>query len=84
MNLPNEKQGSWIEMTRNEMNMENGIRRRDRLDLNTPAEVAIFKAMQEVEKSGADIRLTEAVILLAKARSLVADYVESVLDDTKC
>ena len=84
MNLPNEKQGSWIEMTRNEMNMENGIRRRDRLDLNTPAEVAIFKAMQEVEKSGADKRLTEAVILLAKARSLVADYVESVLDDTKC
>ena len=65
------------------MNMENGIRRRDRLDLNTPAEVAIFKAMQEVEKSGADEKLTEAVILLAKARSLVADYVESVLDDTK-
>jgi hypothetical protein len=67
---------SRIETTRNEMNMENGIRRRDRLDLNTTAEVAIFKAMQEVEKAGADTMLTEAVILLAKARGLVADYVD--------
>lgn len=52
--------------------------RRNRLDLNTPAEKAIYDAMQEVEKVGADVRLTEAVILLSKARDLIADYVDKV------
>lgn len=52
------------------------IPRRNRLDLNTPAELAIYNAMQEVEKAGADLRLTEAVNLLDKARNLVADYVD--------
>lgn len=50
--------------------------RRMRLDLNTPAELAIYKAMQEVEKAGADVRLTNAINLLDKARNLVADYVD--------
>lgn len=52
--------------------------RRNRLDLNTPAEKAIYDAMQEVEKVGADVRLTEAVILLSKARELIADFVDKV------
>ncbi len=52
--------------------------RRNRLDLNTPAEKAIYDAIQEVEKAGADVRLTEAVNLLSKARGLVADYVDKV------
>jgi len=54
------------------------IPRRNRLDLNTPAEKAIYDAMQEVEKAGADLKLTEAVTLLSKARDLVADYVDKV------
>lgn len=58
--------------------MNNEFPRRSRLDLNTPAERAIYDAMQEVEKVGADTRLTEAVILLSKARDLVADYVDSI------
>lgn len=53
--------------------------RRNRLDLNTPAEKAIYNAMQEVEKVGADVKLTEAVTLLSKARDLVADYVDVTL-----
>jgi hypothetical protein len=57
--------------------VENGIPRRNRLDLNTPAELSIFNAMQEVDKIGADTRLTEAVILLGKAKELVADYVDA-------
>ncbi len=52
--------------------------RRIRLDLNVPAELAIYNAMQEVEKAGADVRLTNAVIKLADARNLVADYVDGV------
>ena len=51
--------------------------RRNRLDLMTPAELAIYNASQEVEKLGADVKLTEAVILLSKARELVADFIDS-------
>jgi hypothetical protein len=50
--------------------------RRNRLDLNTPAELAIVNAMYEVEKLGADVKLTEAIILLQKAKDLIADYVD--------
>lgn len=52
------------------------IKRRCRLDLCTPAEVAIFQAMQKVEMMGADIKLTEAVTLLARAKDLVSDFVD--------
>lgn len=40
------------------------VPRRIRLDLNEPAEVAIYEAMQAVEKMPADIRLTHAGIKL--------------------
>jgi len=52
------------------------IPRRNRLDLNTPAELAIHNAMQEVEKIGADVKLTEAITLLSKAKDLVADFID--------
>lgn len=57
--------------------MENEIPRRSRIDLNTPAEKAIYDAMQEVEKLPADVKLTEAVTLLAKAKDLVSDFVDA-------
>lgn len=57
--------------------MDNEIPRRKRLDLNVPAEKAIYDAMQEVEKLPADVRLTEAVILLTKAKDLVSDFVDA-------
>ena len=57
--------------------MENEIPRRNRLDLNVPAEKAIYDAMQEVEKLPADVKLTEAVNLLAKAKDLVSDFVDA-------
>ena len=44
----------------------------------TPAELAILNAMIEVEKVGADERLTTAVTLLEKARNSVADFVDGV------
>lgn len=53
--------------------------RRSRLPFCIPAEMAITNAVNELEKVGADIKLTEAVILLGKARDLLSDYVDSQL-----
>jgi len=58
--------------------MNNEIPRRIRIDLFTPAELAIYDAVQEVEKAGAHPHLTKAVILLQEAREAVADYVDGV------
>lgn len=58
--------------------MKQEIPRRNRLDLNEPAELAIHNAMQEVEKIGAGVRLTDAVVLLAKAKDLVSDFIDSI------
>lgn len=53
-----------------------GISRRARIDLLTPAETAIRVAMIVVEEVGADPLLTDAVNLLQQARDRVADYVD--------
>ena len=50
--------------------------RRNRVDLFKPAELAIWKAMEQIEKMPADIRLTEAQTLLSKAKDLVSDFID--------
>jgi hypothetical protein len=55
--------------------------RRIRIDLMTPAELAITNAMHEVEIAGASIELTNAVIKLMEARNLVADHVDNKLQE---
>lgn len=55
--------------------------RRIRLDLNNAAELAIHNAIQEVEKLGADVRLTNAVIELQKAKEHVSNYVDAQMAD---
>jgi len=57
--------------------------RKNRLDLMTPAEIAIYKAMEEVEKMEADVRLTNAVIKLQEARDEVAAYIDEQLEKAK-
>lgn len=52
--------------------------RRNQLDKFTPAERAIWDAVQEVEKAGAHPLLTKAVTLLGEARERVADYVDGL------
>lgn len=52
------------------------IPRRSRIDQFTPAERAIWDAAQAVEAMGADVRLTDAVVLLQAARESVADFVD--------
>jgi hypothetical protein len=54
------------------------IPRRIQLEKFTPAEKAIYDAVQAVESVGADVRLTRAVMLLQEARNMVADYVDGV------
>lgn len=53
-----------------------GFPRRQCLYLMTPAELAIYNAVQAVEEVGADPLLTDAVVLLQQARDKVADYVD--------
>jgi hypothetical protein len=60
----------------------NNFPRRSRLDLNEPSELAIRKCVDEVEKIGADVRLTKAVNLLHEARELVADFIDEKLNNS--
>lgn len=53
--------------------------RKSRTDLYTPAEKAIYDAMQVVESMAADERLTDAVCLLQDAQNKVAEYVDAQL-----
>jgi len=55
------------------------IKRRVRLDLYTPAEKAIWDAMVAVELMEADVRLTNAGMLLGQAKDLVSDYIDEQL-----
>lgn len=54
------------------------IPRRARIDLMSSGELAIMKAIHVVEQAGADVRLTEAIILLGRAKDHVADFVDNV------
>ena len=53
-----------------------GVPTRIDISLMTPAEIAITDAMIAVEDAGGSHALTDAVTLLARARSRVADHVE--------
>ena len=54
------------------------IPRRIRIDKMCRAELAIRDAIMAVEDMEADVRLTEAVVLLSKAKDKVADFVDKV------
>lgn len=74
-----ENQDNWkfdYEQIKKEIN---DTPRRIRLDLIVPAELAIYNAVQEIEKLGADVRLTNAEVLLQQAKDLVSDYIDEQL-----
>ena len=56
----------------------NNIPRRNDMSQWVEAEGLIFDALVGVESMGADPLLTDAVVLLEKARSKVADYVDKM------
>ena len=60
----------------------NTVPRRGRVDLYEPAELAIRNAMLEVDKMPADVRLTDAVILLQQAKDKVSDFIDEKLNDS--
>lgn len=57
------------------------IPRRICIDLLTPPEVALYKALAAVEEAGADPLLTDAVILIQQAREKVAEYIDKRLNE---
>lgn len=60
-----------------------GFPRRNRIDHYVPAETAIRNAVLAVEVMPADVRLTEAVILLGQAQEKVADFVDEQIKKGK-
>jgi hypothetical protein len=72
-----DEHGDWAAANRG------AVPRRNRLDRCTPAELAIYAAMDAVEALPADVRLTEAVALLRQARERVADFVDGIAPSRK-
>ena len=60
---------------------DNKFPRRSCIYLLTPAEKAIWDAAQAVENLGADVRLTDAVVLLQQAREKLADYFDEQIQN---
>jgi hypothetical protein len=58
--------------------MSDKILRRHNLNENSKAELSIHNAIKEVENLKADKRLTDAVILLLKAKELVSNFVDDI------
>jgi len=52
------------------------ILRRNDLSLNSTAELAIYNAINEVEKLGADVQLTKVVMLLSEAKNVLGDFID--------
>ncbi len=57
--------------------------RRNRLDLMEPSEKIIYEAIQEIEKIGADVRLTDAINMLSGAKELVSDFIDKKQTEEK-
>lgn len=57
----------------------NTIPRRNQLENLTESEIAIQKAINEVELLGCNSKLTDAVVKLSEAKNLVADFIDSNL-----
>lgn len=55
--------------------------RRATLEKMTPAELAIYNAIQEVDKVGADVKLTQAIQKLSEAKDFVSDYVDEYTNE---
>jgi hypothetical protein len=53
------------------------------MELMTPAELAILEAKEKVEAMPADVRLTDAQVLLTQAQNKVADFVDGISAKTE-
>lgn len=60
---------------------DNKFPRRACIYLLTPAEKAVYDAVHAVENVGADVRLTDAIVLLHQAREKLADYFDEQIQN---
>jgi hypothetical protein len=60
------------------MTTENQVPRRACIDKRVPAELSIDAAIEAVEKMAADVRLTDAIVLLQAAKDSVSDYIDGL------
>lgn len=51
--------------------------RRNQLNLNVPAELAITDAMYKVEELGCSPNLTKVITLLSEAKDILSDYIDN-------
>jgi hypothetical protein len=61
--------------------------RSNTISLMTPAELAIFNAMQEVEKAGAGVpsqQITNAISYLQMAKNEVSEFVDKEIKEALC
>lgn len=49
--------------------------------LNTPSELSIMKAMEEVEKLPSDERVTKVVMLLSEAKDILSEYIDEKITE---
>jgi len=70
--------GWWRTDVARPQKRDDGMMTRIDIRWHTSAEQAITKAMAKVEALGASVALTDAVMLLGKARDRVADHVEQL------
>ena len=60
------------------MENTNNIPRRNQLNLNIPAEIAIQNAINEIEVLGANEVLTDIVIMLNESKNMLSDYIDGI------
>ena len=56
--------------------MKNEIPRRNRMDLMTMEELAIMSLITDIEQLGADLLLTDTVVLLGDAKEKLSDFLD--------
>ena len=79
LSIENARLREQIQKLQKNNTMTNEIPRRNRLDFNLPAELAIRNAVNEVERLGSDPLLTNCVVILQQAFDLLADYCDSLI-----
>lgn len=54
----------------------NLVPRKNIISMQQPAEWKIVEAMSEIETLGADVLLTDAILLMQKAKEKVSEYID--------
>ena len=61
--------------------LQKGLPRRNIQNYELPAERSLRYSMADIEELGADPKLTEALMLVQKAKEIVSDYIDKNLTE---